>query len=160
MADHPTLVFLGGPVKAGFTDGRFDDGLRTVILRLHESLERAGLRVLSAHVAEGFSVLSPQERARIARRDLGWMLDCDVYVAALPVGADHQPVPSMGTGVELGWASQLGKPIVLLVSTDARDRYSPLLLQLPDVCDCRLLDLERVLQDPSELLAIIHTLAR
>ena len=107
-------VFLAGPFKALVDKAtgamrEFDRGrLETLIA----ALEAAGFTVYNAHRREGWGAafLSPADCTRL---DFEEIAGCTVFVA-FP-GAPASP----GTHIEIGWASALGKPIVLLLEDGA-----------------------------------------
>ena len=105
-------VFLGGPFK-GLVDesGTMRPEERVRYEALIAGLEGAGCHVDNAHRREswGAAFLSPEE---CTRRDFDEIAASDVVVAF-----PGSP-PSPGTHVEIGWASALGKPLVLLLEKD------------------------------------------
>lgn len=105
-------VFLGGPFK-GIVDesGTMRTEERARYEALIAGLESAGCHVDNAHRREGWGAafLSPEE---CTRRDFDEIASSDVVVAF-----PGSP-PSPGTHVEIGWASALGKPLVLLLEQD------------------------------------------
>jgi hypothetical protein len=104
------VVFLGGPFKALIdpATGRLPQPVRRRYATLIAAFEDEGWEVLSAHRTEdwGAGLVSDTD---CTRRDLAWMRRCSVFVA-FP-GDPASP----GTHVELGWASALGRPTVVLV---------------------------------------------
>ncbi len=80
-----------------------------VIAAILACLEHAGHDVPTRHVAD------PQGRAldaelsdrELARRDLDWIAGCDALVAEVST-------PSHGVGIEIGAATALGKPVLVL----------------------------------------------
>lgn len=108
-----TRVFVAGPFW-GLVDprtGRMPIGERNRIERLIEHFESKGCEVSNAHKREawGEEFLDPDIYTKV---DFDEISKADVLVA-LP----GNPV-SPGTHVEIGWASALGKPIVLLVDPE------------------------------------------
>ena len=114
LPDVPT-VFVGGP----FT-GVIDPETKMVrpqhrerYLRLLSFFEEHGWATLSAHRAEGWgTAILPANSC--TPRDLEWMRACDLFVAF-----PGDPV-SPGTHIEIGWASALNKPMVLLLEPECR----------------------------------------
>ncbi|MFF7355024.1 MULTISPECIES: nucleoside 2-deoxyribosyltransferase [Streptomyces] len=153
-------VFVGGPIKAGFTDGTFDPVLRHRVDSVVGHLTAAGARVISAHQEEGFAPLPPGAQQGIVGRDFGWLRQCDIYVPLLPLDPQGTLVPSLGTGVEVGWATALGTPAVLLVETARIDRYSPFLRGLPDAFPVQLMDLTEAVESPTALAGRLAALRR
>jgi hypothetical protein len=121
-------VFLGGPIHhARDENGCFDSRLKGLILCLVQVLERAGYEVLSAHVAEDFGNLPPPSSEELVLRDYGWLQLCDVYAALLVRGNSGEYIRSDGTHIEIGWASSMGKPIVIIGDDVPSDEHSHLL---------------------------------
>ncbi|HEX2051531.1 MAG TPA: nucleoside 2-deoxyribosyltransferase [Actinomycetota bacterium] len=98
--------------------------------RLIAYLEGLGYEVHNAHRREawGRSFLAPEE---CTRQDFDEIAACELFVA-FP-GAP----PSPGTHVEIGWASALGKRMVLLLEEGAT--YAFLVEGLPSVANVTLL---------------------
>ncbi|UQX03459.1 nucleoside 2-deoxyribosyltransferase [Streptomyces sp. RerS4] len=121
-------VFLGGPFK-GIVDpatGEMDKKHRRRFEALLDRLDSEGHVVHNAHRREswGAAFLTPEECTRL---DFDEISASDVFVA-FP-GAPASP----GTHVELGWASAMGKPVVLLLEPDAE--YAFLVRGLHTVAD-------------------------
>jgi hypothetical protein len=108
-ANRP-IVFVGGPFKAhvdsatGLLDARF----RQRYERMIAFFESHGCTVLNAHQTEGWGG-SMVSAAECTERDYRWMEACDLFVAF-----PGDPV-SPGTHVEIGWASAMRRPTVLLL---------------------------------------------
>ena len=121
-------VFLAGPFKALVdpATGAMREADRTRIESVIDRLERDGYEVRNAHRREawGAQFLTPEECTRL---DFEEISTCDVFVA-FP-GAPASP----GTHVEIGWASALGKPTVLLEEAGAT--YAFLVRGLHTVAD-------------------------
>ena len=64
----------------------------------------------------------------VCSRDYQWMRECDIFIAILPLDSNGEMISTSGTSVELGWASAMGKPIVLV--RDPAPKYSHLVLGL------------------------------
>lgn len=137
-------VLVGGPIKAGFSAAKFNSLLRNLVETTCSAVESLGAVVLSAHRHEQYSILPAGARAGVAGRDLGWMRAVDRYLALCPTDMNGVPVPSIGTGVEIGWASILSIPTVVLIDEKHSSAYSPFLTSLPACLDVRLADLEVV----------------
>ncbi|WP_327235401.1 nucleoside 2-deoxyribosyltransferase domain-containing protein [Streptomyces sp. NBC_01317] len=102
-------VFLGGPFKALVdADGTMDTEARARIEAVIDRLEKEGYQVHNAHRREswGAKFLTPDECTR---------LDYDEIAASTVFVAFPGSPASPGTHIEIGWASALGKPIVLLL---------------------------------------------
>ncbi|MCP2258154.1 Nucleoside 2-deoxyribosyltransferase [Streptoalloteichus tenebrarius] len=124
-ASAPT-VFIGGPFK-GCVDpltGEIDPAVRRRYERLITFFRERGWTVTNAHETEawGRGMVTPWE---CTERDFRWMLDCDLFVAF-----PGDP-PSPGTHVEIGWATGLGRPVVVLL--EENHAYAALVTGLPAV---------------------------
>jgi nucleoside 2-deoxyribosyltransferase len=145
----PESVFVGGPFFALVDPqtGLMAEKDQDKINRIIEYFEVAGAKVYNAHRREawGAKFLTAPECTKL---DFTEISQSDVFVA-------YPGVPvSPGTHVEVGWASALGKPMVLLLEKDAKhtflvtgletianvefiwfDRVEEILEQLPDAID-------------------------
>lgn len=132
MSD-PRSVFVAGPFKAVVdpATGELDPLHKRRLLRLIDFFERRGLAVYNAHRREGWgkAFLAPEECTRLDFEEIG---AADLFVA-LP-GSPASP----GTHVEIGWASALRKPIVLLLERERE--YAFLVRGLPAISDARLVE--------------------
>ena len=109
-AAGPATVFVAGPFYKLVDPavGRMSDQHRNRVERLIDHFEARGARVHNAHKREkwGAEFLEADEFTR---------LDHDEIAASDVVVAVPGPPASLGTHIELGWASATGKPIVLLL---------------------------------------------
>jgi len=121
-------IFLAGPFKVLVdpATGTLRPGERRRLESVIDRLERDGHEVHNAHRREGWGAafLTPDECTRL---DFEEISGCDVFVA-FP-GAPASP----GTHVEIGWASALGKPVVLLL--EEKGDYAFLVRGLHTVAD-------------------------
>ncbi|MFF4321332.1 nucleoside 2-deoxyribosyltransferase [Streptomyces sp. NPDC001568] len=102
-------VFLAGPFKALVdADGAMNTEARTRFETLIERLEAEHYHVHNAHRREswGAKFLTPDECTRLDYEEIS----ASTVFVAFP---GHPASP--GTHIEIGWASALGKPIVLLL---------------------------------------------
>lgn len=108
-------IFVGGPFKGNLdpVSGEYDPAARQALEALLEEVEGLGCSVLSAHRCEDWGRV-PVTAEECTERDLRWMRECDGFLATLG------PPMSFGTHVELGWASALGKPTVVMLDPDTR----------------------------------------
>jgi nucleoside 2-deoxyribosyltransferase len=93
-----------------------------------EALKEAGHSVFSAHAREewGLNLFTPE---MAAPADFEEMRRADIVVAF----PGHDPI-SGGVHVELGWASALGKPMVLYLNQGTE--YSPLVVGMGALSEC------------------------
>ncbi|WP_373142106.1 nucleoside 2-deoxyribosyltransferase [Mycobacterium marinum] len=121
-------VFVAAPFGRYLgRDGEFDTRFRRHLEEFYARLTDAGLEYFSAQVNEnwGASPLSPAECVPI---DYDELLSSDAVVALLGTP------PSLGVAIELGWASALGKPIIVVgTATDASSMIAGL-GRVADVC--------------------------
>ncbi|AGK49974.1 nucleoside 2-deoxyribosyltransferase family protein [Burkholderia thailandensis MSMB121] len=111
-------MFLGGPFKSLVDKhtGVMPEDSIDLFRRVIDHFEARGWDVHCAHRREhwGREFMTP---AVCTKTDYEQISLCDYFVA-FP-GAPASP----GTHIELGWASALGKPIVLLLETDKEYAY-------------------------------------
>ncbi|MFD6433664.1 nucleoside 2-deoxyribosyltransferase [Streptomyces venezuelae] len=154
-------VFVGGPIQHAIRDDGFHQPLQHAIGAIIESVSAAHGTVFSAHVAEKFGVDTPLfSPDQVSVRDIGWMRRCDVFVPVLPVDAAGELMRTDGTHVELGWASALNKPVVVVTPTPLAPNASHLLRGLPSVADVTVLDLAEARTNPLELLRLLEKLGQ
>lgn len=157
-ANPGRCVFVGGPIQHAINgQGHFSPVLRQVISGLISALEDADYKVLSAHRHERFGEMDVRGKYReVCQRDHAWMRECTLFCAVLPVGAGGVPVHSAGTAVELGWASAMGKPVVLV--RDMAAEYSHLVAGLDAVTELRHVDINTAALDEAVIGAIADLL--
>ena len=112
--------------------------------------------VFSAHRSERYGDVDVTQKSQgVTERDFDWMRCCAVFVAYLPTrqGALFR---TDGTCVELGWASALKKPIILVRDSDTV--ASHLIEGLGAVTETRCLPAVSVLADPALLIQAIRSL--
>lgn len=147
-------VFLAAPYSQ-FMDpstGQVEDVWQERLERLRTAFLDAGSAVFNAHHSEvwGQEWRAPEVCTPI---DHAAMTSCDVVCAL--VGTP----PSGGVAVELGWASALGKPCLLLVGGDSAP--SPLLVGLGGITRVDYADEPASWDDAevAEVVARTHALA-
>ncbi|MEV0323042.1 nucleoside 2-deoxyribosyltransferase [Streptomyces sp. NPDC050658] len=126
-------VFVGGPFKALIDSdtGVIPERSRARFLTIIEFFEGKGWAVLSGHREEEWGATVATSDV-CTGRDWRWMHQCDLFVAF-----PGDPV-SPGTHVELGWASALGRPVIVV--TDPGQRVADLVLGLGEVTDVQYLE--------------------
>ncbi len=145
-------VFVCGPLTEALNGQELDEELRGLLELIHETLERGRMTVLSAHRDERWGEDEPSPEV-IAERDLEWMQACDATVMVL--ATPSRPIwRTDGTFVELGWATALGKPVVVIGDLGAY--RSALVRGLPSVSSgIRILPSQDVCAHPEVLLPIL-----
>ncbi|WP_064257280.1 nucleoside 2-deoxyribosyltransferase [Rhodococcus sp. HS-D2] len=126
-------VFVAAPFGPYLgSDGAFDPLFRRHLEDLYAHLSSAGLEYFSAQVNEnwGASPLTPPECVPIDYKELA---SADAVVAIL-----GNP-PSLGVAIELGWASALQKPILIVGTAIAA---SSMIAGLDRVADVRFIDFD------------------
>lgn len=103
-------VFLAGPFKSLVDPktGMMANHEKQKLLNLISFFEERGFSVHNAHKREGWGkdFMTPEECTAIDFKEIS---TCDLFVA-FP-GSPASP----GTHIEIGWASALNKPIILLL---------------------------------------------
>ncbi|MBL1099187.1 nucleoside 2-deoxyribosyltransferase [Streptomyces coffeae] len=154
-------VFVGGPIQHAIHQNGFHQPLRHAIRDIIDAVSAAHGTVFSAHVAERFGadtkLFSPEQ---VSVRDFDWMRRCDVFVPVLPVDKAGELMRTDGTHVELGWASALGRPVVVVTPTPLAPNASHLLRGLPSIGDVTVFDLAEAQANPAELLRLLDKLGR
>lgn len=151
-----TTIFVGGPIQYVFNNqGLFNAELRDLIELLLNSLEKAGYKILSAHRYEDYGNLDVSDmQVEVCSRDFNWMNECNCFIAVLPVDIEGKPIRTDGTCVELGWASSLGKKIIIIHSSKAT--YSHLVSGLSGIADVQFIDFEELQRAGIEISSIIE----
>lgn len=147
-------VFLGGPFKHAIgADCIYEASLRKQIEEIYEILSKE-FKVYSAHYAEEFGNLTTQLTSeKIVARDHHWMLKCDVFVAVIPADEYGTTLRSDGTCIEIGWASTMRKPIILLTNLiPLTAHYSHLIRGLNAVANIYICNLKAAIKNPGVLL--------
>ena len=110
------------------------------------------MTVHSAHRVENFGEMDISGKSNaITKRDYDWMISCDIFIAFLP-DENGEILRTDGTCVELGWASSLGKPIILL---RGKSQARPLIDGLDAIATVNIVMIEQFIDDPSILLDVI-----
>jgi hypothetical protein len=134
-------VFVGGPF-VNLVDpalGRMSDRDQARYTGLIEYFENLGATVYNAHRREawGAEFLGPLE---CTERDYNEIAASDLFIA-------YPGVPvSPGTHVECGWASALGKPMILLL--EKNEKHTFLVTGLPSIANVEYIWFD----DPAEVL--------
>lgn len=149
-------IFVGGPIQYAISgEGNFRKELRNLIEKIITDLLSAGHTVLSAHRYENYGEMDvTNKQAEVCARDFAWMNDCDLFVAVLPGDEDGFPVRSDGTCVELGWASSLGKKVIILRSSATQ--YSHLVAGLAAIANASFVDCADVLNGSCDFIGIAN----
>ncbi|MGH3935272.1 MAG: nucleoside 2-deoxyribosyltransferase, partial [Pseudonocardiaceae bacterium] len=122
-------IYVGGPFQAVFDNGllRINDDYRALYQELLDEFEDCGWQVFNAHRREAWGAQMLDD-SRSTRLDFEDVAACDVFVAT-PGARPASP----GTHIEIGWASALGKKIILLIQDECE--YAALVTGLPSVAD-------------------------
>ena len=106
-------IFLAGPFKSLVhpETGSMNHHEKQKLVNLIGFFESRGLSVHNAHKREGWgkNFMSPEECTKIDYKEIS---GCDLFIA-FP-GSPASP----GTHIEIGWASALKKPVILLLEQD------------------------------------------
>ncbi len=153
-------VFVGGPIQFMSGDPVLLSTMKEAVGSLIQALQVEGIQVHNAHLVEHFGATSDEwHPCSISERDLGWMRDCDAFVALLPPDGHGNLARTDGTHVELGWASALGKPIVLVVDSSLVPQCSQLVQGLSAIAAVQWFDFADAVRDPSALVRLVRGFA-
>ncbi|WP_430382090.1 hypothetical protein [Streptomyces sp. P10-4] len=146
-------VFVGGPIQHAILSTGFVGGLQSAITTAIGTVTEHGATVFSAHVVEKFgeqtAAFTPEQ---VSVRDFRWMKKCDVFVPVLPLLDDGTLRRTDGTHVELGWATALGRPIVMITKQPFAESASHLLKGLYRVGAVQVIDFDDFTQKPALLV--------
>lgn len=115
-------VFICGPITNVLHEGQFDGSVRALIESVARRLEDAGFRVLSAHREERFGTAVPEDPREVFRRDWSLAQASAAMVFVLPADSTGRLVRTDGTFIELGWATALGKPLIVVIDSTTSGR--------------------------------------
>ncbi|MDR0217466.1 MAG: nucleoside 2-deoxyribosyltransferase [Enterobacteriaceae bacterium] len=151
-------VFVGGPIQHALKLRTLDNKLQVHIKSAIHQLESFGAEVFSAHRTEQFGstthLFTPEE---VSQRDRQWMDRCDIFVAILPVCSQQKHlIRTDGTHIELGWASALRRPIILVTEKPFDDSASHLLKGLSAIAQVHHIPLTDFEHDPAILMHTIQ----
>ncbi|MFF9118720.1 nucleoside 2-deoxyribosyltransferase [Streptomyces massasporeus] len=151
-------VFIGGPIQHAILENGFVGHLQDAITMAIHTVTENGASVFSAHAVEKFGAetasFTPEQ---VSVRDFRWMKKCDVFVPVLPVMEDQTLRRTDGTHVELGWATALGRPIVLITKQPFVESASHLLKGLHRVAPVQAIDFDAFTEKPSLLIGAVLT---
>ncbi|MEU3063825.1 hypothetical protein [Streptomyces subrutilus] len=151
-------VFVGGPIQHAILPDGFVGHLEDAISTAIETVRAHGGNIFSAHLVERFGaktdIFTPDQ---VSVRDFRWMKKCDVFVPILPLLPDLTLRRTDGTHVELGWATAMGRPIVLITKQPFSESASHLLKGLHRVGAVQTLDFDEFVQKPDLLVDAVLT---
>ncbi|GGX88035.1 nucleoside 2-deoxyribosyltransferase [Streptomyces hiroshimensis] len=149
-------VFVGGPIQHAILPGGFTASLQDAISTAIAVVEENGGNIFSAHVVEKFGAetdsFTPEQ---VSVRDYRWMRKCDVFVPVLPLLDDKTLHRTDGTHVELGWATAMGRPVVLITRQPFAESASHLLKGLHRVGSVHAVDFDEFAGKPDLLIDAI-----
>ena len=122
-------VFVCGPISEALKSEVlevFDTSLHRFIQTLLESLIVTGLNVSSAHIVEDFGNNIPQDPQQVFERDYSLVKDADALIVLLPEQLNGQLWRTDGSFIEIGWATAMSKPTVIVTNL-SNERHSYLL---------------------------------
>jgi len=130
-------------VSARFTtalqpDGKFDEELKKRIEAVHEAVTEMGMTVVSSHIREEFG-RKKIEAVDFVERDIKDISECNLFILLL------DEVISGGAFTELGWASLLDKPIIILVpeTCDIKGTF-PMIEGMHRIAQCEIVKYENI----------------
>lgn len=151
-------IFVGGPFQHAInSENGFDANLRLLIESFIEIIEKAGYKILSAHRAELFGEISAKDSSsQVTKRDFLWIKSSQIFLAVLPIKEKGQLYRTDGTHIELGWASMLGKPVIILWDPDSADIYSHLIRGLHTLTRVRFMSIREAYRYPLKLIKVLE----
>ncbi|WP_447803260.1 nucleoside 2-deoxyribosyltransferase [Pseudomonas serbica] len=152
-------VFIGGPIQFAIHGDGFHDELKHTIELAIEAVRKLNGQVLSAHQTERFGLDTPAFTPEmVSKRDFTWMQECDVFMPILPVLHGKELLRTDGTHIELGWASALKRPVLLVTELPIVDGGSHLLKGLEHICKLSKLDVQEFRKRPWQIGEILQGL--
>ncbi|MEK8170510.1 nucleoside 2-deoxyribosyltransferase [Streptomyces sp. M19] len=149
-------VFVGGPIQHAILTEGFVGHLKDAIQTAIGVVEENGANTFSAHRVEEFGAQTAEfTPEQVSVRDFRWMRKCDVFVPVLPVLEDLTLRRTDGTHVELGWATALGRPIVLITKQPFVESASHLLKGLHRVGNVQAIDFDEFTDKPGLLVEAV-----
>lgn len=150
-------AFLGGPIQH-LLDQSNSDRVVASHREIASALRSEAWEVLSAHEAEEYGKTSREfSPVDVTDRDLRWTKECDAYIAVLPVDSSGVPYRTDGTHIEIGWASALSKPVILILKREPSVPYSHLVLGLIATGQAEMVALDRWRE---ELPPMLHNVSK
>ncbi|MEV5380913.1 hypothetical protein AB0L26_33880 [Streptomyces nondiastaticus] len=149
-------VFIGGPIQHAILPDGFVGHLQDAISTAIRTVRDSGGNVFSAHAVEHFGAKTASFTPdQVSVRDYRWMQKCDVFVPILPVLDDRTLRRTDGTHVELGWATAMGRPVVLITTQPFVDSASHLLKGLHRVGAVHTIDFDEFSGSPGLLISSV-----
>lgn len=137
-------VFVAGPFKNAIDPitGLVNAHLRSRLEAVLDYFDAADYRIYNSHRREawGAAILEPEQCTKL---DYDEISDVDLFVAF-----PGEPA-SPGTHIEMGWASSLGKPMILIV--DCLESHSFLVRGLHTVATTHYIETQEISQLVHEL---------
>jgi len=122
-------VFIAARFTSAFEGGKFDQDLKGKIDAIHEIIMSLGLNLYSAHQIEKFGE-ELDNSDKFVKRDIAQISSSDIIVALL------EEKLSTGVCVELGWASFMGKKIIIIVPDEFDLHKIPMVRGLVNLTYC------------------------
>ena len=142
-------LFLASPFSQ-FCEGEEDIIIknRWFFEKITEELKKQNIEYFCSQEREewGSKYVSPKESIKA---DITGIKKCNLFIA-IP----GNPI-SGGVHVEIGWASGLDKKIILFLEENVE--YSPMILGLPEICNCKFIYYKKLISEKTVDL-IINTI--
>ena len=149
-----TSVFVAARFTTALNSNSFDDKLKVKIEAIHDIVHGLNIVLFSSHISENYgnNIISPHD---FVYRDISEISQCDIFIALLDDGF------STGVFIELGWASFLGKKIIIFIPTNFAIEKAPMIKGLSSLASYYQLitynDLDNLKTNlKTELQAMIH----
>ncbi len=140
-------VYLAARFTSALKEQTFDNDYKEKLLKIIDHLRQAGFKVNSAHLKEDFGNIKIQA-ADLVNRDLDDIMHCDYFIALLDENF------SGGVHIEIGWASILKKPVLILLPMSMSEKeVSPVIFGLNNLTLCTI----NKYRDLAQILQLIDT---
>jgi 16S rRNA G1207 methylase RsmC len=154
VSEKPLTVFVGGPFSAAMRitpEGvEFDAHLRAAYESVHGHIRGLGFNLLSSHITDSFG--AKFNECELVDRDNGWVSECDIYLALLPLDSAGNPYRSDGTYVEAGLAIAQRKRVLLVMEGRHHPAQSYYVRNLDCLPSVTILDWDDFMKDPASRL--------
>jgi nucleoside 2-deoxyribosyltransferase len=150
-------LFLGGPIQhISNNELLIDEDKQLLIQSLIDALCLGSINVFSAHVEEQYGMRIPTVK-EVCIRDFAWMENCDVF-CLLVLDNGKNIIRSDGSFIELGWASSMNKPTIVIIDPVMLENTSFLFQGLISKFNIRVISLEKVISSPLILVDEINSM--
>lgn len=146
-----TTVFVAARFTSAMESSTFDSDLKEKIESVHEIIRGLGLFLYSSHKTERYGE-ALEDSDKCVKRDISQISSCDIFIALL------EEKFSTGVCIELGWASFLGKKIIIIIPSNFEIRKVPMIKGLCTITYCEVIRYENINTLRNNLRSALQTL--